>query len=95
MLNLDFLRIPNDDEFEEEQEDELASAGFRVIEGDEEEAEEPEASVEAEVGVAENPLAVDEDEEKEGAEIGDGLDELEEMEKGYANIPLGYEEEEE
>jgi hypothetical protein len=94
MLNLDLLRIPND-EFEEEQEDELASAGFRVVEGDEEDDDAAEeASVEAEVGKAENP-ADDEAEADEGAEITDGLDELEEMEKDYANIPLGFEEEEE
>jgi hypothetical protein len=95
MLNLDILRIPKDDDFEDEPEDELASAGFRVVEGDDEEAAEAEESVEAELGAVENPLVVDEDDKDDGAEIKDGLDELEELEKGYANIPLGYEEEEE
>jgi len=95
MLNLDFLRIPNDDEFEEEQEDELASAGFRVVDGEEEDSEEPEVSVEDEVGAIEGQPAADDEDDKEAAEIGDGLDELEEMEKDYANIPLGFEEEEE
>jgi hypothetical protein len=95
MLNLDLLRRPRDDEFEEEQEDELASAGFRVVEGDDDDEDvADETSVEAEVGKTENPIVEDEDAD-EGVEIKDGLDELEEMEKDYANIPLGFEEDEE
>lgn len=92
MLNLDLLRIPSDDEFEEE-EDELASAGFRVVDGEEEPAEEDGESVEDEL--EKEAGGEDEDEDAEDAVGGDGLSELEDMEKDMAEVPLGYDEEEE
>ncbi len=87
----DLLRIPNDDaDFEEEPEDELASAGFRVVDGDAE--EEPEEGLEDADGevLAEVLGADDEAAEDEADAPADGLEELDEMEKNLEEIPLNY-----
>ena len=93
MLNLDLFRVPRDDEFEEEPEDELASAGFRVVDGTEADDEIVEDSVEKEIAAAEVAVDVVEEENVEGPV--DGLQELDELEKGVAKIPLGYDQEDE
>lgn len=88
MLNFEYFRIPRDDEFEDEPEDELASAGFRVVDGAEEEEEAADDSVEKEIDAVE--AAVDDEDEEDTEGPADGLEELEELEKGVAAIPLGY-----
>ena len=92
MLNLDYLRIPSDDEFEDEPEDELASAGFRVVDSEEGEEDAAEDSVEKEIDAVESGAEDEDEEESEGP--ADGLEELEELEKGVAEIPIGYDQDE-
>lgn len=79
-----YLHVPND-EFDEEPEDELASAGMHVVENDEKDED----------VVDEKPDEIVEDEgaEKELEEADkapDGLEELEELEKEVTNAPLTF-----
>lgn len=93
MLNFDYLRIPRDDsDFEEEPEDELASAGFRVVDAEDAEEDEAEESVEKELETEAVVEEAEDEDEKDGPV--DGLEELEELEKGVAAIPIGYDQDE-
>ncbi len=74
-----------DDEFEDEPEDELASRGMHVVEGDDDEEkkdEDAEDGVEAVVDIV-PVVETDEDAEAKEKEYKDGLEELEEMERTY------------
>ncbi|MBI5654622.1 hypothetical protein HZC53_03155 [Candidatus Uhrbacteria bacterium] len=97
MLNFEYLNIPREDsDFEEEPEDELASAGFRVINNDGDEDEEVVVvdGVEKELEDAAEVVEDDEDEEDDEDGPVDGLAELEELEKGVADIPIGFDQDE-
>lgn len=74
------------DEFEDEPEDELASRGMHVVEGDDDEDEEKKAeAIDDDVEVVEVDVVeeVDADAEAKEKEYKDGLEELEEMERTY------------
>lgn len=97
MLNFEYLNIPREDsDFEEEPEDELASAGFRVIsnDGDEEDDDEVVVVDGVEKELEEPAELVEDDDEDDDEGPVDGLAELEELEKGVADIPIGFDQDE-
>jgi len=97
MLKIEMINIPNNDfdEFEEEPTDELASAGFRIVdvEGKDDVEKDDDEKLEEE-GIVEVELDEEEKDEEEKPEILDGLKELEEMEKSYVAPPLTFADEE-
>ena len=90
------FRMPGDDEFEEEPEDEMASAGMHVVEKDEDVEDDDATKVPEEDGLTEVEDADGEKEEEgekekneDGAdEVPDGLAELEELAKEKIDVPL-------
>ena len=92
---MDLMRIPADDmAFDEEPEDELASAGFRVVDGDKDEELEELEPVDAAEAVAEAAEDLEKQDEEDAKEEvpADGLVELEELEKNLEETPLTFDE---
>jgi len=103
MSNVASFRIPNSDfdEFEDEPIDELASAGFRIVDASAVDADDDEDKEEEDDGLddeGEDPLVipiVEEEKVVADPEIMDGLKELEEMEKNYIDEPVVFDDPEE